>query len=175
MPEPDDTIKTALERNVKAVSLRPSVGQGTATTLASLRPGLACEVTEGKYSLTVGMTEKYGGTGAGPNPGVFGRAALASCLTLGLAMWAARMGVELTSLEVEVQADYDVRGELGVTPEVRPGYLAMRYRIRVGSPAPEAVVREMLATGIQTSSWIDTLANPVPMSGDIEFVSSADA
>jgi uncharacterized OsmC-like protein len=121
------------------------------------------------------MTEKYGGTGAGPNPGVFGRAALASCLTLGLAMWAARMGVELTSLEVEVQADYDVRGELGVTPEVRPGYLAMRYRIRVGSPAPEAVVREMLATGIQTSSWIDTLANPVPMSGDIEFVSSADA
>jgi hypothetical protein len=45
----------------------------------------------------------------------------------------------------------------------------------VGSPAPEAVVREMLATGIQTSSWIDTLANPVPMSGDIEFVSSADA
>ncbi len=175
MSVPDDAIKTALERNVKAVSLRPSVGQGTATTRASLRPGLACEVTEGQYSLTVGMTEKYGGTGAGPNPGVFGRAALASCLTIGLAMWAARMGVELTSLEVEVQADYDVRGELGVTTEVRPGYLAMRYRIKVASPAPEAVVREMLDTGIQTSSWIDNLANPVPVSGEVEIISAVSA
>ncbi|MCL4866225.1 MAG: hypothetical protein KJZ47_10050, partial [Gemmatimonadales bacterium] len=66
-------IKTAIERNTRAVSLRPSVGQGTATTRAALRAGLACEVTEGPYTLTVGMTEKYGGTGAGPNPGVYGR------------------------------------------------------------------------------------------------------
>ncbi len=168
-------IKTAIERNTRAVSLRPSVGQGTATTRAALRAGLACEVTEGPYTLTVGMTEKYGGTGAGPNPGVYGRAALASCLTIGLAMWAARMGVELTSLEVAVEADYDVRGELGVSDEVRPGYLAMRYHIKVASPAPEAAVREMIDTGLRTSSWLDTLANPVPMSGEVEIVSAAGA
>ncbi|MCL4866224.1 MAG: OsmC family protein, partial [Gemmatimonadales bacterium] len=79
----------------------------------------------------------------------------ASCLTIGLAMWAARMGVELTSLEVAVEADYDVRGELGVSDEVRPGYLAMRYHIKVASPAPEAAVREMIDTGLRTSSWLD--------------------
>lgn len=162
-------IKVAIERTVKAVSLRPSVGQGTATTTARLRPGLACDVTEGPYALTVGITESYGGSGAGPSPGVFGRAALASCLTIGLSMWAARMGVELTSLEVEVQADYDVRGELGASTDVRPGYLAMRYHIKVSSPAPESAVRELLEVGLRTSSWLDTLANPVPMSGEIEI------
>lgn len=168
-------IKTAIERNTRAVSLRPAVGQGTATSRAVLRPGLACEVTEGPFSLTAGMTEKYGGSEAGPAPGVFGRAALASCLTIGLAMWAARMGIELTSLEVTVEADYDVRGELGVSDEVRPGYLAMRYHVKVSSSAPEAAVRELIDTGLRTSSWLDTMANPVPMSGQVEIFGAVTA
>jgi len=93
-------IRTALERNVKAVALRPSVGQGTAVTRVRLREGLACDVNEGPWTLTAGMTEKYGGTNAGPNPGVLGRAALGSCLALGYGMWAARLGVPITSLDV---------------------------------------------------------------------------
>jgi hypothetical protein len=107
-----DQIRTAIERNVKAVTLRPSVGQGTAVTKATLRDGLTCDVQEGPWTLVAGMTEKYGGTNAGPNPGVYGRAALGSCLVLGYAMWAARLGVPLDALEVEVHASYDVRGEL---------------------------------------------------------------
>ena len=165
-----ETVRTAIDRNVRAVTLRPGVGQGTARTIAELGPGLSCEVREGPWTLTVGMTEKYGGTGAGPNPGVFGRAAVASCLTVGLAMWAARLGVPLTRLEVTVEADYDVRGELGVSPEVRPGYLAMRYHVAVESPAPEPAVRDMLETGIRTSSWLDNLAHPVPLTGTIEIL-----
>ena len=43
-----EQVRTALERNLKAVSLRPGVGQGTARTLARLGPGLSCEVTEGQ-------------------------------------------------------------------------------------------------------------------------------
>lgn len=167
--EQQEPIKTAIERNVKAVGLRPGVGQGTARTVARLEPGLACQVTEGPYTLTVGMTEKYGGTAAGPNPGVLGRAALASCLTIGLSMWAARLGVPLTALEVTVEADYDVRGELGVSEEVRPGYLAMRYLVAIESPAPRAEVERLLEIGLRTSSWVDNLANPIPLSGRVEI------
>lgn len=168
MSEADD-IRTAIERNVKAVSLRPGIGQGTARSVATLRPGLACQVVDGSHTISVAMTEKYGGTGAAPNPGVFGRAAVASCLSIGLSMWAARLGIVLTRLEVTVEADYDVRGELGVSEEVRPGYLAMRYHIAVESPSPEAEVRRWLEIGTRTSSWLDNLANPVPLSGTIEI------
>jgi uncharacterized OsmC-like protein len=160
-------IRTAIERNVKAVSLRPGIGQGTARTRARLQPGLACEVTEGPYAFTVGMTEKYGGTGAGPNPGVFGRGTVAACLTIGFSMWAARLGVPLSGLEVEVEADYDVRGELGVDESVPPGYLAMRYRITVESDAPEADIRRLTDVGLRTSSWLDTIARAVPMTGSV--------
>ncbi|MHB1326799.1 MAG: OsmC family protein [Gemmatimonadales bacterium] len=165
-----DAIKEAIERNVKAVSLRPGIGQGTARAVATVRPGLSCEVVDGTHTITVGMTEKYGGSGSAPNPGALGRAAVASCLGIGLSMWAARLGIPLDRLEVTVEADYDVRGELGVTKDIRPGYLAMRYHIAVQSPAPEAEIRRWLETGTQTSSWLDNLANPVPLSGTIEIL-----
>lgn len=166
------TIKEALERNVKVVSARPSVGQGTAKTTARLRPGLECEVTDGPWTMHVGMTEKYGGTGACPNPGSYGRAALASCLTIGYAMWAARLSIHLDRLEVEVQADYDVRGELGASDEVRPGYQAVRYIVTVESPASEAEILKLLDTGDRVSSWLDDIANPVPVSREVVYQQS---
>jgi uncharacterized OsmC-like protein len=169
-----EPIRVALERNVKAVTLRPGVGQGTARTTARLRPGLECEVTDGPFTLTVGMTEKYGGTNAGPNPGVLGRGALASCMVIDYALWAARMGLPLDALEVEVQADYDVRGELGVEPEegegpLRPGYREMRYVVTVESPAPEAALMEWLDQGDRTSPYLDMFANETPVKREVRI------
>jgi len=166
------TIKTALERNVKAVTLRASVGQGTARTKATLRAGLAVDVEEGPYRLTVGMHEKYGGNDAGPNPGVFGRASLASCLAIGIGMWAARLDVVVDALEVEVEADYDVRGELGVSADVRPGYLAMRYTVKITSPSPREDVERMLETAQRCSSYVDDFAHAVPMQGAVHITRS---
>jgi uncharacterized OsmC-like protein len=167
------TIRVALERNVKAVSLRPSTGQGTAVTRTRLRPGLVCEVEEGPWRFTVGMTEKYGGTNAGPNPGVYGRGAVGSCLAIGYAMWAARLGVPIENLEVEVQADYDLRGELGVSDDIAPGYLAIRYIVTVESPAPEADILRVLDTADQHSSWRDDIARPVPINREVRILAQS--
>jgi uncharacterized OsmC-like protein len=156
-------IATLLERNVKAVTLRPSVGQGTAVTKVRLRDGLTCEIQEGPWTLVAGMTEKYGGTNDGPNPGVYGRAALGSCLAIGYAMWAARLGVPIDELDVEVHADYDVRGELGVDDTVRPGYSQVRYIVTVSSPASTADIERWLDTADRYSSWRDNIANAVPL------------
>jgi uncharacterized OsmC-like protein len=164
-------IRGAIERNVKAVSLRASVGKGTAVTRASLGDGLACAITDGEWSFTAGMSEKYGGSNAGPNPGVYGRAALASCLAIGYGMWAARMEIPLTSLDVEVQADYDVRGELGVSEDVRPGYLAVRYLVTVESSAPREDVIRMLDTADKNSSWRDDYARDIPLAREVRISS----
>ena len=159
----ENSLRTAIERNVKAVTLRPSVGQGTAVTKVRMRDGLACDIQDGPWSFVAGMTEKYGGGNEGPNPGVYGRAALGSCLALGYAMWAARLGVPLESLEIEIQADYDVRGELGVSDEVRPGYTQVRYVVSVSSPASAEEIARWLDTADRYSSWRDNLANAVPL------------
>jgi uncharacterized OsmC-like protein len=169
----DERIREALDRNVKAVTLRPAVGRGTARTRAVLRPGLDCTVTEGPFELRVGMTEKYGGQGGAPNPGVLGRGALASCLAIGYGMWAARLGVPCDAIEVEVQADYDVRGELGVEREVRPGYAAMRYIVTVVSARSEAEVLQLLDTADRCSSYLDIFGNGVPLTREVRLAAPA--
>lgn len=82
-------IKDAVERNVSAVSNGSATGKGTAVTKVVWRHGLTCDVSDGPWKLVAGMSDKYGGDNAGPNPGVFGRTALGSCLAIGYAMWAA--------------------------------------------------------------------------------------
>lgn len=171
MTSPND-IKIALERNEKVVRARPSVGQGTARTKVTLHPGLACDVEDGPWKFSVGMTEKYGGLNNGPNPGVYGRAALGACLAIGYGMWAARLDIPVRSLSVEVRANYDVRGELAVDDSIRPGYLAMVYAITVDSPASDAEITRWLDTADRYSSWLDDLRNPVPVTRQLEIIRS---
>lgn len=167
-----ETIKAALERNAKVVQARPSVGQGTAVTKVTLHEGLACEVVEGPWTFSVGMTEKYGGINNGPNPGVYGRAALGACLAMGYGMWAARLGVPVRALTVEIRASHDVRGELGVDDTIRPGYGSIVYVVTVDSPAPDADVIRVLDMADRHSSWLDDIKNPVPVSREIHIVRS---
>jgi uncharacterized OsmC-like protein len=164
-----DTIKAALERNVKVVTARPAVGQGTAVTKVTLSPGLVCDVEDGPWRFSVGMTEKYGGQNNGPNPGVYGRAALGSCLAIGYGMWAARLEIPIRSLTVEVRARYDVRGELGIDDTVRPGYADIVYVVTIDTDASEADVHRLLDTADQHSSWLDDLRNPVPVSREVRI------
>ncbi len=167
-----EVIKTAMERNVRAITAHPSAGRGTAVTKVRWRHGLTCDAEDGPWKIVVGMTDKYGGDNAGPNPGVLGRTALGSCLAIGYALWAARLNVSLQSLEVEVQADYDVRGELGVDDAVRPGYKEMRVVVSIASDASESQVLAMLETAERHSSYLDDFRNPVPVKREVRFVAA---
>lgn len=165
-------IKAAIEDRVKVVEARPSVGQGTAVTKVTLQPGLACDVEDGRWRFSVGMTEKYGGTNTAPNPGVYGRAALGACLAMGYGMWAARLEIPVRSLTVEVRARYDARGELGIDGSIRPGYADIVCVVTVETDAPEADVHRLLDTADRHSSWLDDLRNPVPVSRDVHIIRS---
>src|SRR5665647_2231664 len=99
-----DKIKTAVERTKKALSLKPVLGKGTGISKATIINGLTCEIQEGNWKFISDMPSSVGGNQAGPTPGVYGRAALGSCLAIGYAMKAAEMGIQIHNLEVEVQA-----------------------------------------------------------------------
>ena len=153
-----EQFRITLERKAQEIALRPSTGQGTATTRVTLKPGLECDIEEGTWKLTAGIGEQMGGNNAGPNPGILGRGALGSCLAIGYGMWAARLGVPIDALEVEVQADYDSRGELGIADDVSPGYVQVRYRVIVTSPAPEPDVQRALDIADKHSPYRDVYA-----------------
>jgi uncharacterized OsmC-like protein len=164
-----DKIATALARNKKAVSLRPAMGRGTAVTRVRAGGDLTCQVEDGRWQLTVGMSEKSGGTGAGPDPGVHGRAAIGTCVALGYVMWGSEAGVPLERVEVEVRADYDVRGEYGLDPGIPALYRELTYTVTVSSPAPEADVLRVLDEADAHSPWLQMLLRPVPARREVRF------
>src|SRR3990172_11191230 len=132
-----EKMRTALERNMKAVELRPSVGRGTAVTRVRIRDGCTAEIEDGPWKLIADESTKDGGNGEGPDPGVYGRAALGTCVAMGYALWAAQLGVPVDGIEVDVHADYNAVGMYGVDDSVAPGWGAMRYIVRIESSAPE--------------------------------------
>lgn len=161
-----EQIKTAFERNAKAMAMRPAVGRGTASTKVSVRDGLTCDVVDGPWKLTVDMSAKSGGDGRAPDPGVFGRTALGSCLAIGYVLWGTRLGVAFSRVEVEVQADYDSGGYHGVA-DVAPGYSQVRYLVSVESDASEADVLRVLDEADAHSPYRDVFTRALDVRREV--------
>jgi uncharacterized OsmC-like protein len=149
-----DAIRIAFDRCVKTLTLRPSRGRSTGVSRTRLRHGLTCEIEEGPWRLTADMPVQVGGSATAPTPGVFGRAAFGSCLAICYMMRAARLGVPITAIDVEVQADYDDGALFGVGASP-PGYSEVRYTVTVESPASESDITRVLDEGDAHSPYLD--------------------
>lgn len=165
-----EKIKLAIERGVKALTLKPSLGLGTGTSKTRIKNGLTCEIQEGDWKFFADMPESIGGNAQGPTPGVYGRAALGSCLAIGYMMKAATMSLPITVLEVEVQADYDDGALLG-TSSVAPGYLEVRYTITIESDAPEEDILKMIDDADKHSPYLDVFSNRQNCKREVHIIS----
>jgi uncharacterized OsmC-like protein len=157
MAEPQK-IREIAERNIKLLSLKSERGHIEGITTARIEDGLRCVIEDGPWRLHADLPVKAGGEESAPTPGVLGRGALASCLALSIAGWAARRAVPIESLQVEVRANFDARGELGMDDAVPPGYQNVCYVISVDSPAPADVVAELIEAAERHSPYVDVFA-----------------
>ena len=160
------TIRTAFRRNANMLAQRPAIGRKTDVTKVRIRNGLTCEIEDGPWTLTADLATKCGGNDAGPTPGTFGRAALGSCLAMCYVMWAAELGVPLTHVEVEVQADSDVRGMYGID-DITAGYNEVRYLVSVESPASHADIMRVIDTAEAHSPYFNVFSQPQNVKRDV--------
>jgi uncharacterized OsmC-like protein len=172
-PERVAKLKTALDRNIKAIGLRPAIGRGTAVTKVRIRDGCTADIEDGGWKLTADEGKNDGGNGEGPDPGVFGRAALGSCLAIGYAEWAAVLGVPIESIEVEVHADYDAAAMFGLDKSKKPGWGAVRYVVRVESSASESEVRKLIDHADSLSPLLDDFSRPLSITRELHIAAPA--
>jgi uncharacterized OsmC-like protein len=165
---PSIDLKQTFDGALEHIRDHPADGQGTAVTRTRIRDGVTCDVTDGHWRLVVDEMPGDGGSGLGPDPGVYGRAALGSCLAMGYVMWAAHLGVTLDDVEVTVEADYDARGMLGLDDSVSPGWSAVRYKVFIMSPDPHERVLEVIETADRYSSILDCLKRPLSVTREIK-------
>jgi uncharacterized OsmC-like protein len=149
-------IRTAIERNKKVLTLKPALGRDTGISKVQITNGLTCEIREGNWTFMADMPQSIGGNNLAPTPGVYGRAALGSCLAIGYMMKAAELNIPVHHLEVEVQADFDDGALLGTAEKnIPPGYLEVRYSINIESDAPQEEIMRMLNEGDAHSPYLD--------------------
>ena len=157
---PQSVIKSALERSVQVVTLKPARGQRTYTNIATVGAGTVCHTIEKDQEITIDVGKAMGGQDAGPSPSTVLRAAFSSCLAIGIKLWASRDEVPMENITVTVETDVDARGQLGVCERVTPGFGAIRIGVAVQSDAPEAAVESVIDKSLRYSPLIDVFRNP---------------
>ena len=109
------------------------------------------------------------GNNRGPNAVELVLQALAFCYGVGYVANAAARGIEISSLEYEVEGDFDVRPFLGMDGP-RPGFTAIRATSRVSSPNAGREQLEELCQYVQDTSPVrDIIANPTPVETTLEI------
>lgn len=100
-------------------------------------------------TLPYGIHKAVGGYSDAPNPGDLLCGALASCLDSTIRIIAERFCVMLTSLEVEVKANVDVRGTLMVDRSIPIGFQSIKCEVNLSAAAgtnPEVLQKLLIAT-----------------------------
>jgi len=166
-----EDIKNKFLRTQKALTLKPTLGMGTGISKTRIVNGLSCETREGDWVFKTDMPKQVGGNATASTPGALGRAALGSCLAIGYMLWASKLDVPIDSLEVEIEADYD-DGALFDTSNNYPGYLEIRYTVRIKSPATDDEIENLLNIGDQHSPYLDVFSRAQSCIRQVEFIKS---
>lgn len=88
---------------------------------------------------------------------------LGACIIGGIANIAAARGVTLSEVEASIEGDMDLRGILGLSPDVRNGYEGIRATFTIKGDAPEEKLREVVEQARARSAVFDILTNQVPV------------
>lgn len=95
----------------------------------------------------------------GPNPVENLLHALAGCLTTSVVYHAAARGMQVDAVRTRFEGDLDLRGFLGISPEVRNGYQGIRVVFDIEGNLTPAQKRELMAMGPAFSPVYDVVSN----------------
>ena len=85
---------------------------------------------------------------------------LAACLTQTIIAHAISRGIQIDSINIDVEGDVDLRGFTGISNDVRPGAQQFRVNMNIKSnTASKEQINELYDIGKRFSPAFDTLTN----------------
>jgi uncharacterized OsmC-like protein len=94
-------------------------------------------------------------------------AGLASCLTAGVAAVAQNRGIQLRSVEAELEGSMDIQGILGVDGDVRNGYNDIKVTFNIDADASQEEIEALVAQSQKRSAVYDVITNPTDVSVEV--------
>ena len=106
--------------------------------------------------------------GQGPTPVELLLVSLASCLTAGVAAVAQNREIQLRSVTATLEGDMDIRGILGVDPEVRNGFSQIKVSYKIDADASPDDIKALVAQSQKRSAVYDIVTNPTSVTVEVE-------
>jgi len=92
---------------------------------------------------------------------------LASCLTAGVAAVAQNRGIQLRSVESNLEGKMDIRGILGIDSDVRNGYDDVKVTFKIDADASKEEIEAIVAQSQKRSAVYDVITNPVNVTVEV--------
>ena len=94
-------------------------------------------------------------------------AAFNACITVGYVAGSSIKGIKLESLEIRTRGELDLRGFLGLSDQVPPGYTNVDYEVRIKGDGSPQDFEEIHQTVMKTSPNYFNMSRPIKMNGTL--------
>ena len=166
-----------MQETIEAVKASPELGSfhfriqnrwvNAGENLSEVRPFTAGgKLVKHKTKLVLAADEPdiLLGTDNGANPVEHLLHALASCVTTSMVYHAAARGIAIDQVESLLEGNLDLRGFLGLAPQIRKGYQSIRVTLRIkATNATNEQFLELSSLGPNFSPVYDSLTRGVPV------------
>ena len=113
-----------------------------------------------EYKMQYDFPNQLSGEGRGLTVCEYCMGSLAACLAQTIVAHATSRGIQIDSINIDVEGDVDLRGFTGISNEVRPGAQQFRVNMNIKSTnATKQQINELHEIGKRFSPAFDTLTN----------------
>jgi uncharacterized OsmC-like protein len=116
-----------------------------------------------RFTFDIDEPYELGGSNRSANPQEHLIAALNACMTVGYVAQCAVRGITLESLAIETEGEIDLRGFLGIDPNVANGYESLRYTVRIKGDGTKEQFAEIHDAVMATSPNFYNVSQPVAL------------
>lgn len=158
-----------------AFAEKPARALATFGAKSKLVSGVQCTARMRGHEIVIDEPRELGGADGGANPVELVLSALAACQIITYRFHAARLGIPLDDVAIDLEGDIDLRGFMAISDDVRPGFREIRGEVRVHSTAtPEQLARLEEAVS-RSCPVLDILCAPTPVRLSVAHIPATPA
>ena len=120
-----------------------------------------------EFSFDADHPEVFASADLGATPVELVLVGLASCLTAGVASVAQNRGIQLKSVEANLEGAMDIQGILGIDSDVRNGYDDIKVTFNIDADASQPELEALVAQSQKRSAVYDVVANPTNVAVEV--------
>ncbi|MDP1793835.1 MAG: OsmC family protein [Acidimicrobiales bacterium] len=120
-----------------------------------------------EYGVDMDHPELFASEDNGATPIEIVMLGLAGCLTAGVASIATLREIQLRSVTATIEGDMDLLGVMGVDPDVRNGFSAVRVHFTIDADASQEDLEALVAQSQKRSAVYDLFTNPTNVVVDV--------